>query len=1793
MSERDAEIHLKVDNTQYTQGIKESTTATEKFNAALTKTSDTASKIVKTTGKGLLKIGAAEVAGLTALSAVAATLEKQTSNIQANLALNKTSSQYNAVTGSIRQMSREMPMARAEIAAMATSVSNLGMVTAKQIGGVSETFGKMGIATGESGIGLAQSMVQFQRSMGMTQPTNETMTPYANAVTGLSAKSGTNAADILGFAQSFAPAARVSGLSQASVLGISTAANRAGAEGQYAASTISQILNDITQLRYTNSPELGRYSRALGMESGELSRKTTGPEDQDRFMRDIISRVVGVAQTEEGPSRLSMMGLEGLRARRALQGLAAEPGGVDKYIQQAEFGMNQPNVQRGFEAAAGGLEDQMVTLRNRATDVGQAVGEPMMHALTGFTKALNAAAGVIQPFTDLVTTVVGKFGGLVGTLTMIGGGLLLAWNLISKATLAGRMGWSTGVKSFVGGAQDAQMLARGGTGAFSQAGARMVNPNEQTSAVMRGAYRVGGAFSTLAPGVDTRASIGQNFLRGLDRTIQFFGRGVQDFYAKAQERDPFKRLDTRLADARQLDAYKASEAARLAQREAAVKLGQQAGLTRAEADKMVKPFVPAPMPVSNITGVPLGYSRAGEDLTTKQVLKEGFKQLLAAPKAAGATGVVAAGQAVKALGGAVIDRAIVQPWQNMRMGQQMVGGVLPWTGAALQAAPGAAMSGLGKVAGGIGAVASSGMAQSMAIMAAITALMDARGKYNEWAGKFKEEGGGYAETELDNLNEYNEKLGIATRSLTQFSKGLDEANPARGEDINQELSNVANVRDYGRGMDELVNARLSTVETVEQAKEWISSQGPMNADQWVLVMRDFSRVFRDNQSAFNELNNWVKDNQKNGAVPIENVGTPELAESFVDEAVGGGSGWQKWLRFIPFSGTSAAVSAVTGGDPTGIRSSEKFQQTAQMLIGSQLSQAKTIGETKDATAIFGRGGRRPTVDQQTALTRAEGMSMFVSTVIKMMEDIEKVKFNPTEAHERRIALDQYLKSASEFGLSGMDLDAKMEKGDFLKNIQGQITGGAKNDEALQTIIGAGLVPKILSGETVSTGLKDLTVRTSAQQAVAGTSFEQISPKTFDKYFGAGSLIGRGLLAAGNLSDPSDFDKAAGDLADLVREIDRMKSTPTTSMGLTIQGTQTGDSLGRQYAIAEEMKINNPEGTQGFALAEEVQRRQKVEMALEDVGNTSLEQVQVERGRMQALFKLKSATASERPVDFAEQLQAGRGLAETKRQTFEDTTNQWGITRAREEYDWQRNSAHAWEDYYRSREQGNADFNRSMARSQAAYNRQFANSEAAFRRSLKYQSQDFYRGREREAEAHARQMAYTAEDMAKSIGDPYNRLQLQMLNDPMSAIITRENRLQVATKQNENLDTLRGRGLTQESINQLDLSNFANAQQTQHFVNTMTPEQVAEINRQTIELVAQGGALSKQETGTQRGESERDIALVQGLEDFLRNLKRTKFEHEVQVKFSAKEFKISIGNAIEDHEIALDRAEAAMSRTMERAAAQRQRMLTRQLEDLFGFADKGIDVTWATTNKIIGKGGVMEAFGGRYKTALTDLGENLEAAVLEINAVFDWMAEETAKAKAKASRAAVNAGINDPSRGAPSGNTGSHQGSSRNESLSDTQKAAYKGWDKHPSYHTGSGELRVWSDKTKKYVDVETWQKQWPGWQDPKYSFAAGGIIGPKQGGHHVTVAEGGSAEMILPLNSRGINFMSQFTKGVAREMFAAMPKTPVSAGSTSSNYDHSQHINIATVDVSNSDPRFFVKELQKEASKKRAALYKS
>src|SRR5690606_24268764 len=142
----------------------------------------------------------------------------------------------------------------------------------------------------------------------------------------------------------------------------------------------------------------------------------------------IFSKLVETvgSQGEQGIATLNALNIDGIRARRAMQGLAAE-GNVDKYIDIAREEYGSGSARRGAEEAFGGLFDSMEKVKNNFLDLGQAVGQELLPVVDKFAAMFaditEKIVSGIQPLLKLTAPLMTG----TGAAALAGAGMLGVW----------------------------------------------------------------------------------------------------------------------------------------------------------------------------------------------------------------------------------------------------------------------------------------------------------------------------------------------------------------------------------------------------------------------------------------------------------------------------------------------------------------------------------------------------------------------------------------------------------------------------------------------------------------------------------------------------------------------------------------------------------------------------------------------------------------------------------------------------------------------------------------------------------------------------------------------------------------------------------------------------------------------------------------------------------------------------------------------------------------------------------------------------------------------------------------------------------------------------------------------------------------------------------------------------------------------------------------------------------------------------------------------------------------------
>lgn len=525
-------VTLNANVDPYVQGMNEATVATERTSGAVTGLIQQTQALYDKTSKGLTLVGAGTLASLTALALVADRANQQMDTLAATSKI--TGGNLGYLEKSISSMASGSPKSRAEITALTTSLSKLGLSSEKQVTEFTKLFSKMGAATGESSQGLAEQMVQLNRTMGNLN--TDSVKKFSNSVTSLSANLGVSATGALQFSNAIAPFTRAAGIGEAATIGLGAAFSKAGADGMAAANTFSQMTSEITNSIQDGSPVLNKYASAVGMTMEQF--KNVDPAERFAKIVDAISAA--------GPNAgrlLTNLGFDGVRAARALQQVASESGGIRKAMGLAETGKNSNAIEEGAGAADNNLTDQLAKVKNSTQNVAVSLGNQLVGPLTGVAKAFSGMAAFGAQVADVFAPLVKIIAGLGLAFTALGIAMKMAGAAaaINSIAYAARSALGAGVQAGyragkAGGLDTAAGTARGGEYATRYAAGKLT-PFE--SKAVRFGERIGGLVSpTQGPGgvMGTAAS---GVFRGFGAWERFMGGFYKDSTTAGYNRNTF------------------------------------------------------------------------------------------------------------------------------------------------------------------------------------------------------------------------------------------------------------------------------------------------------------------------------------------------------------------------------------------------------------------------------------------------------------------------------------------------------------------------------------------------------------------------------------------------------------------------------------------------------------------------------------------------------------------------------------------------------------------------------------------------------------------------------------------------------------------------------------------------------------------------------------------------------------------------------------------------------------------------------------------------------------------------------------------------------------------------------------------------------------------------------------------------------------------------------------------------------------------------------------------------------
>ena len=364
----------------------------------------------------------------------------------------------------------------------------------------------------------------------------------------------------------------------------------------------------------------------------------------------------------------------------------------------------------------------------------------------------------------------------------------------------------------------------------------------------------------------------------------------------------------------------------------------------------------------------------------------------------------------------------------------------------------------------------------------------------------------------------------------------------------------------------------------------------------------------------------------------------------------------------------------------------------------------------------------------------------------------------------------------------------------------------------------------------------------------------------------------------------------------------LETTNIDSAGTDYESAKSeGKSLiTQQYAIAKQLNVTYGRMDQDFKYADTIRKR--------DFG---IQMKDSEEDRAKGLFR------------------TNRDFQKSMLRSEEDFYRQ----RERSNYDFNKNVTRSTDDFNLSKERSVEDYNLSIERSEKDYQKSMSRSKKDYEKSMQRSQDDYNKSMTRGNLDYMTNMIRTyadyytslkrqAEDAAKSIYNPFQRVMSQGTADASTLIANLKDQNERIAKQKTNLEELQGRGLSMDAINTLNLGDASQAQQLERLLGS-TDEEIQAIN---------AAINSRQGATKDLTQSEFNQSFVRTEEDFKKSMSRSQEDFDKSIARSNEDFKLSIERSNFDFTQSISRSNADFRESLARGNDDFNKSMARSNDD---------------------------------------------------------------------------------------------------------------------------------------------------------------------------------------------------------------------------------------------------------------------
>ena len=285
--------------------------------------------------------------------------------------------------------------------------------------------------------------------------------------------------------------------------------------------------------------------------------------------------------------------------------------------------------------------------------------------------------------------------------------------------------------------------------------------------------------------------------------------------------------------------------------------------------------------------------------------------------------------------------------------------------------------------------------------------------------------------------------------------------------------------------------------------------------------------------------------------------------------------------------------------------------------------------------------------------------------------------------------------------------------------------------------------------------------------------------------------------------------------------------------------------------------------------------------------------------------------------------------------------------------YERSRVRAQDDFQMQRMYQEHDFNLSRQRAEESFHRMRARAIADYHRNVRRSWSDFHLQRRRQEEDYQHQIEVTAQQRATGM-NLYQRPETQRTSSATWLLSNTKKILSDLRLQKKNLNRLRELGLSDQVIQQLQLTDPGNAQELTRFITELESDRgmVGRFNRVSSQLQKASRSIVTDESsadfqemqrqftqGRERGMDDMQRSMKRGRNDFMRGLRDQKTDFNIMMEDQLEDFDTQQDRQLTQYELSMDRAAEDMAHMADEVLGSITDVMVTAQEELTGSAKK--------------------------------------------------------------------------------------------------------------------------------------------------------------------------------------------------------------------------------------------------------------